>query len=338
MIRLLLAILLTLQVTVGISRELPLWEMGVGLFPSTFPAYRGSEDQQHYLLPFPYIVYRGDYLRVDREGLRARLFDTDRVQINISVNASVPVRSDDSNAREGMPDLDPTVEIGPSLNILLAKLTDKHSLKMRLPIRSVIATDLGSTEQAGWIFNPHLKLESEDVFGAWDAGLSLGPLFGSGKYHAYYYAVDQQYATATRSAYSASGGYSGTLALASLSRRVQVATVGVLLLALALGWFAWQVAPHYVTHYLVEDDLAAVARSPVKDDDVVRERLRRTVERRGLAALDVSRCEVKSDPGWRTLTCAYAVRAQVLPGLWRDLHFELDVAEPYLVEPDPIIF
>jgi outer membrane protein len=110
-------------------------------------------------------------------------------------------------------------EIGPSLNILLAELTDKHSLKMRLPIRSVIATDLGGTEQAGWIFNPHLKLESEDVFGGWDAGLSLGPLFGSGKYHAYYYAVDPQYATATRPAYSASGGYSGTLALASLSSR-----------------------------------------------------------------------------------------------------------------------
>jgi outer membrane protein len=218
-IRLLLAALLAIRGTGAMSRELPLWEVGVGLFPSTFPAYRGSEDQQYYLLPFPYLVYRGDYLRMDREGLRARLFDTDRVQLNISINASAPARSDDSNARKGMPDLDPTVEIGPSLNILLAELTDKHSLKMRLPVRSVIATDLGSAEQAGWIFNPHLKLESEGVFGGWDAGLSLGPLFGNGKYHAYYYGVDPQYAAATRPAYSASGGYSGTLVLASLSRR-----------------------------------------------------------------------------------------------------------------------
>lgn len=219
MIRLLLAILLAVQGTVAMSRELPLWEVGIGLFPSTFPAYRGSEDQQYFLLPFPYIVYRGDNLRVDREGLRARVFDTDRVQLNISVNASAPARSDDSNARTGMPDLDPAVEIGPSLNVLLAKLTDKQSLELRLPVRSVIATDLGGTEQAGWIFNPHLKLDSEDVFGGWVAGLSLGPLFGSGKYHAYYYAVDPQYATATRPAYNSSGGYSGTLALASLSRR-----------------------------------------------------------------------------------------------------------------------
>ena len=201
------------------SRELPLWEVGAGLFPSTFPAYRGAEDQVYYLLPFPYLVYRGDYLRVDREGLRARLFDTDRVQLNISLNASPPANSDDSKARDGMPDLDPTVEIGPSLNILLARMTDKHKLKLRLPVRSVIATDLGGTEQAGWITYPHLELGSEDVFGGWNSALSLGPLFGSGKFHAYYYAVDPQYATATRPAYLASGGYSGTQALATLSRR-----------------------------------------------------------------------------------------------------------------------
>ena len=224
--RFFLATLLAIQVTSAISRELPLWEVGVGLFPSTFPAYRGSEDQKYYLLPFPYLVYRGDYLRVDREGLRARLFDTDRLNLNISANASAPARSNDSNARVGMPDLDPTVEIGPSLNILLTELTDKHILKMRLPVRSVIATDLSGTQQAGWIFNPHLKLESDDVFGGWDAGLSLGPLFGSGTYHAYYYSVDPQYATATRPAYSASGGYSGTLALASLSRRFNRIWIG----------------------------------------------------------------------------------------------------------------
>jgi outer membrane scaffolding protein for murein synthesis (MipA/OmpV family) len=224
--RFLLIALLAIQVTAAKSSELPLWEVGAGLFPSTFPAYRGSEDQQYFLLPFPYLVYRGDYLRLDREGLRARVFDTDRLEINVSANASAPARSDDSNARAGMPDLDPAVEIGPSLNILLAELADKHTLKMRLPVRSVIATDLNGTEQAGWIFNPHLKLESDDVFGGWDAGLSLGPLFGSGTYHAYYYSVDPQYATATRPAYSASGGYSGTLALASLSRRLNRIWIG----------------------------------------------------------------------------------------------------------------
>ena len=62
-IRFLLATLLAVQGTVAACREMPLWEAGIGLFPSTFPAYRGSEDQQYHLLPFPYPVYRSDFLR-----------------------------------------------------------------------------------------------------------------------------------------------------------------------------------------------------------------------------------------------------------------------------------
>ena len=51
---------------------------------------------------------------------------------------------------------------------------------------------------------------------------------------------------------------------------------------LAFGWFAWQVAPHYVRHYLLEDDVAVVARAPVRDDPIVRDRLRHAVQSRGL--------------------------------------------------------
>jgi len=222
----LLAVCLAVAGRDGVAGELPLWEIGAGVFPSTYPAYRGSDDQQYYLLPFPYLVYRGDFLRIDREGMRARLFDTDRVEINVSVSGAIPVNSDDSDARSGMPDLDPTFEIGPSLNIVLARPSDRQTLKLKLPVRFVIATDFSGTEQAGWIFNPHLNLDSRDVFGGWNAGLSMGPLFGNRKYHAYYYEVAPEFATASRPAYSASGGYSGTLVIASLSRRFEHVWMG----------------------------------------------------------------------------------------------------------------
>jgi outer membrane scaffolding protein for murein synthesis (MipA/OmpV family) len=222
----LLAVFLVSAGKIAIARELPLWEVGMGVFPSTYPAYRGADDQLFYLLPFPYLAYRGEHLKIDRDGMRARLFDTDRVEINISVNGAIPVNSDKSDARSGMPDLDPTFEIGPSVNVVLARPWPNHTLKLKLPVRSVIATDFSRTEQAGWIFNPHLNLDSKDVFGGWNTGLSLGPLFGNRKYHAYYYEVPSKYATASRPAYSASGGYSGTLAVASLSRRFNRIWVG----------------------------------------------------------------------------------------------------------------
>jgi outer membrane protein len=215
----LLHVFLVCTCKIAVARELPLWELGMGVFPSTYPAYRGSDDQQYYLLPFPYLVYRGEYLKIDRDGMRARLFNTNRVEINISVNGAIPVKSDESGARNGMPDLDPTFEIGPSLDVVLARPSPGYTLKLKLPVRSVIATDLSSFKQAGWIFNPHLNLHGKDVFGGWKAGLSLGPLFGNRKYHAYYYEVPSKYATASRPEYNASGGYSGTLAVASLSRR-----------------------------------------------------------------------------------------------------------------------
>ena len=218
---LLLAVCLFSQGELAVARELPLWEAGIGLFPGTFPAYRGSDDQQSYLLPFPYLVYRGEFLSIDRDGMRARLFDSDRLEINVSVSGAIPVDSDESDVRNGMPDLDPVLEVGPSLNVLLDRPSEKSTLKLKLPVRSVIATDLSSTGQAGWIFHPHLKLDSDDVFGGWDTGVSVGPLFGNSKYHAYYYGVDPVYETAARPAYSAPGGYSGTLLVASMSRRFE---------------------------------------------------------------------------------------------------------------------
>ena len=92
------------------AEKLPLWEAGIGAFGMTLPDYRGSDQSSGYVYPFPYIRYRGELLRMDdRRGLAAlRLLDTDRAELNLSLNASQPARSDSDNARHGMPDLDPT--------------------------------------------------------------------------------------------------------------------------------------------------------------------------------------------------------------------------------------
>ncbi len=200
-------------------RELPLWEAGAGGFQGTFPAYRGSEDQQNFLLPFPYLIYRGTYLKIDRDGARLRLFDSDRVKLNLSASASLPAKSDDNNARKGMPDLDPTFEIGPQLKIRLAQISSRQTLNLRLPVRAVIATDFTSARHVGWIFNPNIRLYNTDVFGGWNIGLSLGPVFATGKYHEYFYEVKPKYETPERPAYRASGGYSGSAAIVTIRRR-----------------------------------------------------------------------------------------------------------------------
>jgi hypothetical protein len=143
------------------------------------------------------------------------------MELDVSVNGSVPAKSRDSVERRGMPDLLPTLEIGPSLNTHLYYSEDKKiNLDLRLPLRSVIAADLNHTQQAGWVFHPQLNADVKDVAqSGWNLGLVAGMLFGDSRYHRYFYDVAPQFVTATRPAYTATSGYSGTQFIAALSRR-----------------------------------------------------------------------------------------------------------------------
>lgn len=253
-----------------VAAEQPLWEAAFGLVPSTFPAYRGSADQVNYLLPFPYLIYRGEVFRSDKEGIRARLFDSERVEVNLSANAAIPVFSDDSEARRGMAELDPTIELGPAVNLLLARSARGTTLKLGLPVRAAIATDLSRAEHVGWVFQPQLRLDSPNHWGGMSASLGLGPMFATSDYHRYYYEVDAIDATATRPAYRASGGYSGTVLLATLSRRMDKAWIGGFLRYDNLAGTAFEDSPLVETEHSVMAGVAVAwffARSSQMVDD-----------------------------------------------------------------------
>ncbi|MEO8135691.1 MAG: MipA/OmpV family protein [Betaproteobacteria bacterium] len=210
------------------AEQKPLWEFGLGAGAVTFPDYRGSDRTQTYPLPVPYFVYRGEFLKADRNGVRGRFFDSDRVELNVSMSASAPVDSKDNPTREGMPDLNPTVEIGPSLDINLWRTADRRTkLDLRLPLTTGVTIE-GSPRSTGWSFSPRLNVDLQDVGGmaGWNMGLLAGPLFGDRKQHEYFYSVAQQYATAERPAYEARRGYAGTQMLMSLSKRFPSFWVG----------------------------------------------------------------------------------------------------------------
>ena len=192
--------------------EKPLWELGVGVAALRMPDYRGSDEYRYYLLPYPYFIYRGDILRVDRERISGRIFETDRLLLDVSLNGSVPVKSSDNPDRQGMPDLDPMFEVGPSLNVtLLENHQTRYKLMLTVPVRASFSTDFSSVRHEGWVFHPRLNFEKADILPGTglNIGISAGPLFADRGHHAYFYTVDPSYATAVRSAYDAGGGYSG---------------------------------------------------------------------------------------------------------------------------------
>lgn len=203
------------------AEQLPLWEAGIGVAALSLPDYRGSDEARTYVLPAPYFVYRGEFLKADRNGIRTMLFDTDRVEATLSANATLPVRSKDNVARRGMPDLRPTVEVGGNLSVTLWNSSDGDmKLDFRAPLRTAVTVE-SSPRQIGWLFAPNLNLDVKSPAGlpGWDFGMLAGPLFNTRDYNAYFYSVSASQATPTRPAYDAPGGYSGAQLTMALSKR-----------------------------------------------------------------------------------------------------------------------
>ena len=200
------------------TQKLPLWELGLGVGGIGFRDYRGSDTTHAYPVPIGYFLYRGKYLQTDRSGLKTKLPIGDRLELNVSLNATTPVRS--NATREGMPDLRTTVEIGPALEVhVWRSANERMRLEVRLPIRAAFA--VGSPGYIGWFSNPNINLDIADAAGVHGLhlGLLTGPLFAASRYDAYYYSVAPQYATLDRPTYQATGGYAGSQVLAALSKR-----------------------------------------------------------------------------------------------------------------------
>lgn len=240
-----LCVLCALLAAPAAADELPLWELGAGIGALALPDYRGSDQGRGYVLPVPYVVYRGDFLKADRRGIRGELFDSERVDLNVSVSASLPVDSSRNAARAGMPDLQPSVELGPSLEFTLWRSREgRELLELRLPARAAFTIE-SSPHAIGWIATPNLNLDlrGRGALAGWNFGLLAGPIYGSRRLHEYFYSVAPEFATPARPAYAAPGGYAGLQFLAAASRRFNGFWVGAFIRADTLRGAAFEASP-----------------------------------------------------------------------------------------------
>lgn len=202
----------------AISQTLPKWEVGLGIGGINVPHYRGSRDNHTYVIPYPYMIYRGEKVKMDKQGITGWLLKTEKLKVDISLAAGIPVPSDPDGTRASMPELDPTLEIGPALHVKLWQHDHEYqSLWLSLPIRSAYSIDSLNIEHQGWVFTPaaifNITRQHEHY---WQANISLGPLYGDAQYHHYFYGVDKQYATPNRNPYRGKAGYAGVRASISL--------------------------------------------------------------------------------------------------------------------------
>jgi outer membrane protein len=203
---------MTIFCTYSSSAQELKWELGAGLAAFDIPLYVGSAQNKQYLIPVPYVKLKSEYLEIG-EGVRGFLFTSPTMRLDISADAGVPVRSEDSAVRQGMPNLNTVLQLGPSLEITMSgSRTGLNELRLEFPVRVALATDIKNTENAGWVFEPRFTYEGRREH---KQGIAYAATFGlryaTRDYHAYYYDVDPVFATPQRPAFASDKGYSGLI-------------------------------------------------------------------------------------------------------------------------------
>ena len=197
----------------------PEFELGLGLGGIYQNYYLGTSDSRQFAFPVIIPIYRGETLKADEEGARAQIFKDNRYKLDLSAEFGLEFDSDDIRLREGMPDIDNVLQLGPSLQITLEKQPFSE-WRLRLPVRAsaTIGSDFGYT---GLTFSPDITYLRDMPFAGsyWRLGLSVGPLFGTADYHDVYYGVADAFATPERPAYDPDGGLTGTRFLATFTSK-----------------------------------------------------------------------------------------------------------------------
>lgn len=184
---------------------LPLWEAGVGGGYVSTPAYPGADTQSQRGLVLPFLLYRGEILRSDQQGIGARLLRSDTTEFDVGFAASLPAPSHDVRARTGMPDLGTLVEFGPRVKYKLADVGARTSLRFELPLRAVIEVR-GGLRRQGWTLEPRLVYATRESDTDWAREAYLSAVFGDERINRYFYEVQPEFATPSRPAYPAQSG------------------------------------------------------------------------------------------------------------------------------------
>lgn len=176
--------------------------------------YIGSDESSAYVFPFPFVYFKNEHLKIDRNVFEGNIFTNKKWHLAFDAAGNLPVNSDDNKVRAGMPDLDWVGEIGPSIEYYIqGDAQSKNKLYIDWSVRKAIATDFKYIDNIGWVSQLSLtqkyvvqqKIKGGDVV----IDSSVSALYNSSQYSGYYYNVLTEYETTERQQYRASSGYAG---------------------------------------------------------------------------------------------------------------------------------
>ena len=147
------------------------WALGLGT--GWLSDYPGAAQGRIRFLPFP--VYRGSVFRIDRiSGVSGDVYNNSKLDFSWNFIFQFPTESDQIPVRQGMPDLDWLLSLGPQFKYYFYR-SSHHKLFFRIPVFTF----------------------------RWEA------FSHSSEFQQYFFEVQPQYATAARPTFHARAGFLG---------------------------------------------------------------------------------------------------------------------------------
>jgi len=183
---------------------LPLWEIGAVGLATGQSAYPGSSETVSLALAVPYVIYRGEFFRLDRGGAGFRAIHRPDFELDIGFSGSLGSRASDTVARQGMDDLGTLIEFGPRMRWNLSAPSAPGQWNIELPLRGVFDVS-NSAAYRGVVLEPELKYSYRAKAG-WTWGTGLSVIAADQSMQSLFYTVTAAQATASRPAYQAQAG------------------------------------------------------------------------------------------------------------------------------------
>jgi outer membrane protein len=201
-------LLFFLPVLVYATPKRPLWEFGLATGYANVPHYPTASQSKERFLLFPIFFYRGKVLRSDQnDGLRARLTQNKKLQLDLSYGGSFPASSKGNKARSGMEDLDWTFEIGPRFSYVFHNDKD-YRLRLLTAIRPAVTTNFSHTQLRGYRSVVSLNYQKRGFLKTtWRASLWTSLTFITEGLSDYFFEVKSRDIANERPSYNAKGGY-----------------------------------------------------------------------------------------------------------------------------------
>jgi len=196
----------------------PLWEAGVAVLGANGPDYPAAGTRRTRGIVAPIVIYRGAWIKSDDDGVRSEVLKQGNLQIDLSASAGFNARS--NGARQGMPDLDYMLQLGPQA-VYRVPLDGGQQVSAHLKARGVVSTDWRNVNGRGWVVEQEFRWVRRGWPDAASQVIAGAQFFwASEKLHDYFYQVDPTQATAARPAYDARPGYFGSALRTGYARRI----------------------------------------------------------------------------------------------------------------------